>query len=244
MNKLHLIALLFIFLTSCSKDEGLSLTQPIEHFDFDENSLASVTNQTVMYPVGQNDQFLVLHGYTDSPLTSDRKNKLGSAVSMDGENDYFSADTYSVDMNNSRQLSLAIWLWVDAEVEPQDAPIFSVYDGNYYQMLYLENGALQAAFNNGIVNINEPIEAGRWNHIVLTFQMDDPYEFRLYINGEHRQSGDFSGLGFATGNWQNLQIGNSVQYETYLAGNIDDLKIYNTTLSAKEIKALYSSEKP
>jgi hypothetical protein len=111
-------------------------------------------------------------------------------------------------------------------------------------LLYLEDGLLKAYFNDVITNVNEPIESGRWNHIALTFKMDDPYEFRLYINGQHRHTGDFSSFGFPGENWQNFQIGHSFVFPGFLAGHIDDLKIYNEALSAKEIAALYASEKP
>jgi hypothetical protein len=131
MNKLKMMAILII-LASCGKDEVVPLPPPIEHFDFAENALGTEADQQVIYSKLHEDRFLILDGYSGSPCTADRNNKLLSAVYMGGEDEFLYAENYTIELNDSREISFAIWLWTSSLDGPLDAPIISVYDGNCY----------------------------------------------------------------------------------------------------------------
>lgn len=81
--------------------------------------------------------------------------------------------------------------------------------------------------------------ANKWTYLTVTY---DGTNFRLYENGvlDKTQSATFN----MTNNTSNWDIGRSSGDPRYWNGSIDDVRIYNHTLSLDEIKELYSCRQP
>ena len=98
---------------------------------------------------------------------------------------------------------------------------------------------------DGVRSYNAGIQDNVWYHLALTYDRDDPYETKLYLNGELvQQWADWSGslddsytapvtLGAARPD-RNIPWGK-------FNGVIDEVKIYTRALSAEEVKALYNA---
>lgn len=84
------------------------------------------------------------------------------------------------------------------------------------------------------------INTGSWVHVALSREAGagNSGSYRTYINGS-KDSGPFSkGVKFNTG--AQLYFGKAItSAENYLDGSLDDLRIYDRTLSDAEVKALY-----
>lgn len=105
------------------------------------------------------------------------------------------------------------------------------YDFNYVPFEY-QTGLVGSryGFNNETIN--------RWNHIAVTF---DTEEIRWYKNGKQvkkEEVPDYSEC-FMSHSDGNLTIGSDGEY--FFNGSIDELKLYNYTLTAKEVEKDYKT---
>lgn len=82
-----------------------------------------------------------------------------------------------------------------------------------------------------------------WYHVAVTRTAASPALTNFYINGVLSGTADQSSGNPAAGT-SNVYVGNSSDYGRGFDGTMDDLRIYNTVLSAAEIKALISPAVP
>ncbi len=73
-----------------------------------------------------------------------------------------------------------------------------------------------------------------WHFVTGTFSGGT---MTLYTDAKQRQQA--SGLGNILMNTQSIYVGTAVGYSSYFPGEIADIQVYNTSLSANEIQALY-----
>jgi|GEM_PF-4909673 len=84
---------------------------------------------------------------------------------------------------------------------------------------------------------NTPIQVGKWYHAVLTYNGS---KVRAYINGE--LVGEATLTGSIADSSYDINIGrNPVYGGDYFKGVIDEVRIFNRTLSEEEIKASYNA---
>ena len=76
------------------------------------------------------------------------------------------------------------------------------------------------------------LPANTWSYLAETY---DGSTVRLYVNGT--QVGSVAHTGAITTSTNQLQIGGDSLYGQYFAGMIDDVRIYNTALTAAQIQA-------
>ena len=126
--------------------------------------------------------------------------------------------------------------------------------GNYE--IRVENGSNQVHFlyqQGGVADTAFPISddpraiisPDTWTHIGVTVQQigDEPGEVKYYTNGVHVDTKPIS-VGFGATNTNPLYIGSRADLFTQFNGNIDDLRIYNTTLWDPEIEAVHQGDTP
>ncbi len=86
----------------------------------------------------------------------------------------------------------------------------------------------------------EPTTVNTWKHMVFTYEQTTS-TVRIYLNGEFKTSGTFSSLGtseYVTALYLGSLFGGTTQ--RYF-GFVDDLKIYNYTLSDAQVLNLYNT---
>jgi hypothetical protein len=82
--------------------------------------------------------------------------------------------------------------------------------------------------------------SGKWTHAVLTY---DGSSVRCYVNGFGLASGTTYSVALNTDPIAPLVIGNTVGLESEgFTGLVDDVRIYNRSLSATEVRALFNYE--
>lgn len=179
--------------------------------------------------------------------------KIGQAMTFDGQNDYININGYKgITAVNEVQPAFSIACWVKT-ISPEgemvtwgssdDAPI-----GGQYCTFRINESTLRAEHGNGNIRGNTPLDDGQWHHVALTVVEGGNLlvpNTLLYVDGQ--QDSVFSG----SANIYNLtadadvNIGRRSSHEDrYLAGSIDDVRIYDRVLSPEEIAWLAGRVEP
>lgn len=165
----------------------------------------------------------------------------GSAVDLDGSNDYVSTPPGLV----STLTDFTVSTWVSLDSTPTWSRVFDFGSGiNTYMFLtpYSSTGTARFAITTGSgageqqINGPAPLPTGGWHHVAVTLAGGVGI---LYVDGVEvaRNSAMTltpASLGNTTQNW----IGRSQWNDPYLNGRVDDFRIYNSALSAAEISSL------
>ncbi|MFC1848624.1 LamG-like jellyroll fold domain-containing protein [candidate division CSSED10-310 bacterium] len=176
-------------------------------------------------------------------LTTDRFNQADSAYSFDGLNDYIQAAHHAaLNVSNS---TVSAWIKSN-DMTKLNQDIISKTQSGGYGLSINDDGAGPNIFGLALhisgsyryVLSNEHLDSNRWYHVCGTF---DGTTARFYVDGYLEGEESFSGT--VTNNTSPLVIGNeSVQLYDPFDGKIDDVRIYNRTLTETEVKELYDSE--
>lgn len=156
----------------------------------------------------------------------------GSALGFDGIDDYVAfPDTQSLDISNPN-ITVSFFMYPDALPTASDTGLVVKGDLNY-GCTYHPNGqsAMVWCYINGGGNqVYYTVPINEWSHIGETY---DGNTIKLYVNGILRSSRAYAtsalsnGAGLKLGKWNN-----------YFKGKIDQIAIYNRTLSQGEIAKL------
>jgi hypothetical protein len=187
-------------------------------------------------------------------LTTDRFGNANSAYNFDGINDF-------VTINHTPNLNLfpvTISLWCNGN--SQYGVLLSKYTScssdNGLQLHTIEGKISTYSYNflggaylncDGEGNSNAVISDNNWYNVVATYDLSG---VKIYLNNVLVISKSYSGNGnmSAPTNTQNLYFGteiNSVNcspFNTFYSGKIDDIGIWNRTLTECEIGDLYNAQ--
>jgi len=125
--------------------------------------------------------------------------------------------------NQDYKPSLQIWFNDDSDDE------FKVYANNGTTSETLSVSQLVPSFDRYA-----------WHHIALSY---DHLGVHVYLDGEH--IGDMNVTGSFTEDGGDIRLGRKGSLNmSYFEGPIDDVRVYNRTLSAEEIEAIYFGQQP
>ncbi len=151
---------------------------------------------------------------------------IGGSYFFDGSNDYINVSN-SDSLNITKNITISIW--------------FNANDGGYLlskrgtYMINISLPYVYAILNNGtLVSVSSTISYNTWYNIVMTYNGS---VFALYKNGSLVSSKAVAGDIVATQN--NLLIGSYNGASLFFNGIIDDVKIFNASLSSEEVENLY-----
>jgi len=175
------------------------------------------------------------------------------SIALDGVDDYvesnFNADNYS---------SLSVSGWIKATNPQAD---FNVIVSNhyrndtapYFQFVFRidSNGKLQFRIGNSsnvIFSIisTTTIRDNSWHHFTGTY---NGVNLKIYIDGTLENTSSANGNLYATGNktsigsYIDVTSGSEVTSSNFL-GNIDEVAVFNSELSASDVTAIYGSGVP
>ena len=166
--------------------------------------------------------------------------KFGNGLNFDGVNDYVNVSLNS----NSSSFSIGGWFKLTNTTITQGIMDLT-HDGSQYFRItnYPTDGSLQVEVHNttgSLFYVSPPsgtITSNRWYHVIAV--VDIPTQkLRLYINGtESSASPRTLNESASTWNATIFRIGTDSRYTN---GTIDDVAIWNRSLSAAEIASLYA----
>jgi hypothetical protein len=169
-----------------------------------------------------------------------------NALSFDNVDDYVTVPGASGLIANSSQISLSCWIYPEHSVTT-----FPDYDGfcglrnntdDDFYMIQIPGDLVEARFRNSAgLNfdiIDSNLQLNTWQHYILTY---DGTELTLYRNGV--LSGSIAASGTISNTLDSLYIGDLYYQGTdfFLQGQIDEVSLWNKTVSSNEAACIYKS---
>ena len=196
----------------------------LAHYAFEGNLNDSSSYDRHLTEVGSN----ITYSAADN-----QSNKSGRAALFNGSNTY----AYTTDITLSDNFTVAFWTKPDSPNMARWDSAFSTGDAN-------TNGRFQIDYRNNQIRFSATTEAqleadlnsNQWNHIVITKSDNstDDKTVRMYTGGSLRDNA--SGV---TTLWNKIKIGLNRGDHNHWDGYIDEVIIYNRTLSTQEVLDLY-----
>jgi hypothetical protein len=193
------------------------------------------------------------HGTTHgATLVDDRFGNPDQAYEFDGTNDYIQAPT---DILYHNEFAQSLWIWISpSQPEVLQKHILQTGNGGIYYLpmennfridiYHFRDGGLKGPGSATRYYYDFPADGieGTWNHIVLIGFSDNTAKF--FVNGAQVPTGERITDRGVTGDYNATVLGATMNTRTgnidgNFAGRIDDVHIYNRTLSEAEIQALY-----
>ncbi len=244
--KLISIILLLLLLNACSNSSDNKDTEDTKDIPKVGSDLIIDTAGLVLYlPFSGNaeDKSTTLnHTSVDGPLpTTDRTNTEDMAYEFDGDDDAIELPHHNA-YNITKEISLTAWIY-PTQIKSQtiirkgaavNGPTTSPYSlslsgsGDIILSLNIDDKVTQLRKRNYDIN--------KWSHIVGTY---DGETMKLYINGLLEESLLITGE--LNTNEDALLIGSRLKISSStFKGKIDDIMIYNKSLSSEYIKTLFN----
>ena len=168
--------------------------------------------------------------------------KYNGAYEFDGVDDYVSFGT----LNNENFTEFTISMWIKPSAYQNWANPRILYKGSDHRQVYYSNSTKTARVEvgNGTVSYytaTGTLSTDKWNFIAFTYSFSGDKKARAYTNGVLSNTQ-------ATANTNLNNIANGILYlayhsvaNYYLNASIDELRIWNRSLSADEIRQQYYS---
>ena len=178
-----------------------------------------------------NDGIIDLFDTNTSEFGSPRDLNQKLFLDFDGRNDYAEASSI---LGGLSQATVMAWINLTA---PYNANGIIVGQNRFY--IRVNAGRrLQVVFNGTVISYTTPLAASRWYHVAAT--LGDGF-LRIYVNGRNVVS-------HATNNAINpdaspLTLGkNPSANNNFFKGKVDEVRIFNTNLSAEQIQRMVYQE--
>ncbi len=228
---------------------GPALKQPVLHLSFDEG-YGSVAHDDSIYG---NNGTLVSGGSGGNSTVSamwDLNGKFGKAMEFDGTNDYVYT-TNSFDY--PADFTVSVWFKTTVASGHKLVGFENLQtgtgSGSHSGHIWMgTDGKIRYGWWTGSASVNlastATLNDGQWHHAVGTYSMAPLGS--LYIDGVLQESsslamGSYSSVYWRVGSWRLATSYWTNGSDGYFNGLIDEVKVYNYTLSEDEIKTLYNS---
>lgn len=203
-------------------------SKPVGWWKFDESSWTNDCSTDAVFDSSGNSN----HGNScpnTTGQTTPETGKFNNAIHFDDSNDYISIpDNNSLDLTDN----LSISAWVKTDANEADNVIIS--KGTSYEMGINTDGdvywdGVGAQVDDGSARVL----TGTWHHIVIT---NNDTTTTYYVDGVQTST---STAGIDSDNATALYIG--YDGTNYFDGLIDDVRIYNYTLSTQQVKTIMNN---
>ena len=178
---------------------------------------------------------------TTCPLYNFTSTKLGRAnMWFDGSNDYVNISSTVISSQNNSSISL--WFNPTQDGVDSDAGLYSeiATDGNGYHVMGISGTKAEFCIYNGVWNCiagSSVFKASAWYHMVATLSASG---IKIYVNGVLEGSSSYNTK--TTETIVGASIGSTGPTEAapeWFNGFIDEVSVWNRTLSSAEISQLY-----
>lgn len=223
---------------------GGPLPKPVAHWSFDEQG-----GQTAHDSIADNDGTLgvdVNVGSDDPTWKTGSECKLGGCLGFDGDDDVVnvSSNIFSIGTNDA-----TVSLWAKISEAGTNNRLFGTPGGYGYDVWIKSNGYLSAlggdkASSRVFADSNTAYDDDSWHHVVAVFDRD--YAISLYVDGVLQDDVEtgFNSYSNIDYNFTTATIGNLLSPGWGPVGLIDEVKIYNSVLTAEQIRLDMNSGSP
>ena len=173
-----------------------------------------------------------------------------SSFTFDGVDDYF--DTSLSALSSVNQFSISMWLkQTDITAQNYYMSIGTISSGNFVEIyswqsrLYLE-GSLIPSPRYAFIDLPSSVVNNTWFHLTLTFDSSVSAQadrIKAYFNAVNE--GNIPAISTSFANNGALKIGDTDRgSKPNFSGNMDEVSIWNTTLSQDAVTEIYNSGAP
>jgi hypothetical protein len=163
--------------------------------------------------------------------------KFGSALELDGSSSYVDCgNTDTLDLPTSSSVTMCAWIKSVSGSTGSWRGVMAKRDANYsYGINYITNAfQVYTTGGSGIAGFAYNVPKGEWIHVAGTMSKNPT---QLYINGDlFGTTGNSGGIFSNAGNL--FRIGASFNNGEIFDGIIDEVAVFNTVLSADDIKTI------
>ncbi len=189
------------------------------------------------------------HGiiYGSSIVWQPDAGRVGGAISMDGRQGQV-ADYVEIPMDGMQPTEGSVVFWAKLNDNPQSPGTRYCFGHTTLPpcknriQLYLDNGDRRLDLGLGDSHARRTgihiLEVGQWYHIALTWNRGT---YRVYMDGELKATGDYSGLSTFQGMAHLGNNGNSTPNQLF-HGALDELYLYARALTQEDIRSLLSDD--
>ncbi|MBD3361836.1 hypothetical protein GF358_03520, partial [Candidatus Woesearchaeota archaeon] len=175
-----------------------------------------------------------LSNYDGNTTAREVTGRWNQAYYFDGADDYMDADTINAELNSYNG---TISLWTK---KAEDNSLYVLSSNlNYRTYIRAQSGEIDFVKGNPSATIDyTSAEVNQWYHLVLTWGNETGganLTMRAYVNGDLIGFKNFS----STAGSSRFFFGSFAGKNQWYNGTIDEIKVYNRTLSPTEIKDLY-----
>ena len=175
---------------------------------------------------------------TNNGATSVYTGKLGQCYSFNGSSNYLYYPASSSPIN-IKEYSLAFWIYSTSTTATQDIISCRTAVGSGIS-IFLISGKVRWDIGGNTIQWTTTYSypANKWFHVAFTY---DGTTAKMYVNGQYSQS-------YTTSAVSSTYLGNTVSfgssqangsgYGNYLNGRLNDIRIYDHCLSAKEVEEI------
>jgi len=166
------------------------------------------------------------------------------------------SDHDNLDFGSDERFSMGAWVLVDNRTKAGSLltkiDIHSPYTG--YQLIQQVGGSLWVEFVSEVtelmrVNSSVMLESNKWYHVAMTYSGTNSADgIKIYINGVDRTGNILYNESFATPSSMktNLPFQVGIRDSSYLpfSGDLDEIAVWNRTLSPTEVASIYDQQAP
>lgn len=180
---------------------------------------------------------------TNNGATVDNNGKIGKCYSFDGTDDRISIDNK---ISLSYPISIAAWIY-PTNVSSTNTQYILSYNtdtggtaGHLLGLGFYGGSALAIWHGGSFVNTTTSLSNNTWYHVCAT--IDSSKKVNVYVNGSNIYTATISNIPASTwltfGARCNSSTGGSGGASYYYKGKMNDVRVYDHALSAKEVKDL------
>ena len=171
----------------------------------------------------------------------------GGAMRFDGVDDYIDTNSDNLSLDSANTFTVSSWFETSADYSGAHGMIINDYGTPGWRLFFNNDNDLCVTTHDG-TDYKETyatgMNDGNWHHVVGIFNVASPdTQPILYVDGVqctdvNNNGGDVDEFISAS----NVMIGKQSSTSTrYFNGSIDEVLIYNKSLTASEVQAMYAS---
>ncbi|RLF32045.1 MAG: hypothetical protein DRM98_04535, partial [Thermoplasmata archaeon] len=210
---------------------GNPLNELLLPFDTENNSIAKD------YSGSNNNGTVIGATWTD-------QGKIGGAYYFDGAGDYIETDLPPVlgDVSNN-DFTISLWMKSD-DIDEEQRVLWEGGTHKNFGLMFQFGGEIHfgICYNDGIQDSvrTENLTSNTWYHIVGVWDASEK-QLKIYANGE--PSVIPGNRTFSQGGQDTFDIGHGMASSRFWKGYIDEVQLYDRTLSDKQVYQLYLCQK-
>jgi|Napbiome12C3dose_1001474.scaffolds.fasta_scaffold00057_2 hypothetical protein len=202
-------------------------------WQMDDN--VSGDSQTITDASGNGRNGTTTDGANNTGMDCTVSGKFGKGCQFDGADDYLTVANNAV-FNMTDTFSIEFWMYTD-NISQNYGTMLSKDYGSHYQFNFNGTAGTVKFFPGGsdaAAITSTTVPQGAWVHVVGTYNGSQGL---IYINGVQKGTTTVTTPGNSTA----ITMGADMNHSFPFTGSLDDVRIYNKTLSTTEISDLYGS---